>query len=77
MGKLTDRQISNLKSGGKDAFVSDGGGLYLRVRTSGAKYWLYRYKVGGSTKWMDIGVYPGVSLAEARASSLSRSSKTA
>jgi integrase len=70
MGKLTDRQILNAKPAAKDEFLSDGGGLYLRVRKSGSKFWLYRYKTGNTTKWIDIGVYPGVTLSVARSEAI-------
>lgn len=70
VGKLTDRQILNAKPADKDNFLSDGGGLYLRVRKSSSKSWLYRYKTGNRTKWVDIGVYPGITLSEARSAAM-------
>lgn len=42
----------------------DGGGLYLQV--DGGKSWLYRYKISGKTRYMGLGAYPEVSLADAR-----------
>jgi hypothetical protein len=44
----------------------DGDGLYLVVKPSGAKSWLYRYMVDGRRRDMGLGSYPTVSLAEAR-----------
>jgi hypothetical protein len=70
VGKLTDRQILNTKPAAKDNFLNDGGGLYLRIRKSGSKIWLYRYKAGNTTKWIDIGVYPGVTLSIARSEAI-------
>lgn len=67
MAKLSDRQILLTKSSNKDEFLNDGGGLYLRVRTSGHKIWLYRYKVENKTNWFDLGTYPSLSLKSARA----------
>lgn len=66
MGKLTDKTIkaANVEDG--EQFLSDGGGLYLRVRVSGWKQWLYRYKSGTKTRWVDLGTYPAVRLADAR-----------
>lgn len=66
MGKLTDKTIkaANVEDG--EQFLSDGGGLYLRVRASGWKQWLYRYKSGTKTRWVDLGTYPAVKLADAR-----------
>jgi len=67
MAKLTDRQIQLAKASSKDEFLSDGGGLYLRVRISGQKIWLYRYKIENKTKWFEIGTYPALPLKSARA----------
>ncbi len=68
MAKLTDRFIKATKGEAKDQFFSDGGGLYLRVRSSGSRVWMYRYKnSSNSTCWLDLGVYPNKTLAEARA----------
>ena len=64
---LTDRQIHSSKAVGPDLFLSDGKGLYLRIRPSGSKTWLYRYKDSDKrTQWFEIGIYPNCSLNEAR-----------
>lgn len=44
----------------------DGGGLYLEVTASGGRYWRMKYRHGGKEKRLAFGVYPEVSLAEAR-----------
>ncbi|MBU8974784.1 tyrosine-type recombinase/integrase [Lysobacter sp. MMG2] len=44
----------------------DGGGLHLDVRLNGARYWRLKYRHGGRERLMALGVYPEVSLAEAR-----------
>jgi integrase len=44
---------------------SDGGGLYLHITASG-KYWRMAYRLLGKQKTLAIGVYPAVSLAQAR-----------
>jgi integrase len=68
LAKLTDKLIKSIKGEGKDQFLSDGGGLYLRVSPAGSKVWVYRYKnADGQTKWLDLSTYPARSLAEARA----------
>lgn len=46
---------------------SDGGGLYLHVKEVG-KYWRMSYRMIGKQKTLAIGVYPAVSLAQARKS---------
>jgi len=44
---------------------TDGGGMYLLVNASG-KYWRMNYRFGGKRKTLAIGVYPSISLKEAR-----------
>ncbi len=67
MAKLTDRLIRTTKAEATDQFLSDGGGLYLRVRSSGSRIWIYRYKNStNSTCWLYLGDYPSKTLAEAR-----------
>ena len=59
--------VKNAKSGR----YGDGGGLYLLVRPTGARFWLFRYKpTGGKMREMGLGPASGqdaVSLADARA----------
>lgn len=75
MGKLNDRAIRAARADGKDEFIGDGGGLYLRVRASGAKYWLFRYKSGPRTQWFELGTYPALSLADARVQAVALTAK--
>jgi Arm DNA-binding domain len=63
---LTDMQIRKLLPGGKPYKVSDSRGLYIRVSVNGAKAWSISYRIDGIQKTQAIGVYPSVSLAEAR-----------
>lgn len=64
---LTDLACKNAKAkDGKPVKVSDSKGLYLHVMPSGAKYWRYQYRFAGKIKLLAIGVYPQVSLTEAR-----------
>src|SRR5450755_1018096 len=44
----------------------DGGGLFLHVMQNGARYWRLKYRYAGKEKLLALGVYPEVSLAEAR-----------
>lgn len=46
--------------------LSDGGGLYLLIRPSGSKYWRYDYRFAGKRKTLALGVFPEISLAQAR-----------
>lgn len=43
----------------------DGFGLYLHVKATG-KYWRMNYRITGKQKTLSLGVYPAVSLAQAR-----------
>lgn len=64
---LTDTSIKLLKHKGSAAGekYADGGGMYLLVKSTG-KYWRMDYRFEGKRKTMAIGVYPDVSLAQAR-----------
>jgi integrase len=66
---LTDSQIKKIKPTiGKKApdRYNDGNNLYLHVFESGGKRWIMDYRFEGKRKSFSIGVYPAVSLAEAR-----------
>jgi integrase len=65
---LNDTFIKNsTKPSGKPAGdkYTDGGGMYLLVTPAG-KYWRMNYRYAGKRKTLALGVYPTVSLAEAR-----------
>lgn len=64
--KLTARQVSTAKPTDKPYKLSDGGGLYLLVNPNGSRYWRMKYRYAGKEKLLSIGVYPDVTLAEAR-----------
>ncbi|WP_447887039.1 tyrosine-type recombinase/integrase [Serratia fonticola] len=63
---LTARQIETAKPADKDYKLTDAQGLYLLVKKSGAKYWCLKYRFAGKEKKLSIGVYPEVTLAQAR-----------
>lgn len=64
--KLTDAQCRAAKPGPKPIKLADGGGLALVVLPSGAKSWRRYYRIGGRMQTDTYGLYPEVSLAEAR-----------
>lgn len=69
---LTDRGVRSAKPKDKEYFLSDGMGLYLRVRPSGSKLWVLRYtNLSGRQAKKSLGSYPNVSLAHARELALS------
>ena len=64
--KLTDVAIRKVKPGEKPVKLTDGDGMYLEVQPSGARYWRLKYRINGVEKRLSLGVYPEVTLAEAR-----------
>lgn len=63
---LNARQIETAKPKDKEYKLTDGDGLYLLIAPSGAKYWRFKYRIDGKEKKLSIGVYPEISLAQAR-----------
>jgi len=63
---LSDVKIRNLKPKPKTYKVADFDGLYIAVNPSGSKLWRFKYRLGGKEKLLSIGVYPAISLAQAR-----------
>lgn len=61
--KLTDVRLRTLEQQGKH---SDGGGLYLELTAGGGRYWRMKYRFAGKENRLAFGVYPEVSLKEAR-----------
>ena len=68
MSKLTAKAIDNAAPRDKEYRIHDGGGLYFRVRPSGAKSWLFSFSLPGDRQLfrMPIGTLKDVSLKEAR-----------
>lgn len=63
---LTDAAIRKAVPGDKPRKLSDGGGLYLELQPSGARWWRLKYRIHGKEKRLSLGVYPAVTLAQAR-----------
>lgn len=68
MAKLTDIQIKAwIKKGERFEGKSDGDGLYLSYRENFVEpVWRLRYKIKGVSRWMTMGSYTNLSLADAR-----------
>jgi integrase len=67
---LTDLQIRKAKPAEKTYRLSDGKGMYLEIAPTGSKYWRMKYLFDGKEKRAAFGVYPEVSLSDARAKCL-------
>lgn len=63
---LTDTACRAAKGRASEYKLSDGGGLYLLVKPSGARLWNQAYRFSGKQKKLSHGAYPSVPLVEAR-----------
>ncbi len=63
---LTDTQIRKTKPAKTPRRLFDGGGLYIEISRSGSKLWRLKYRFNGKEKRLALGIYPAVSLADAR-----------
>lgn len=66
MGKLSDKAIQAARPKDKQYGISDGEGLTLIIKPNGVRLWWLRYRFGGKAKTLSIGIYPVVSLRDAR-----------
>jgi integrase len=64
--KLSDTAVRKAKPSEKAYKMADGEGMYLEVMPNGSKYWRLKYRFTGKEKRLALGVYPDVSLADAR-----------
>jgi integrase len=67
INKLTHPVLRAAKAHEKPYKLGDGGGLYLLVKPNGALWWRLKYQFEGREKLLSLGVYPRVSLQQARA----------
>jgi len=63
---LSDIQVKTAKPAEKPLRLFDGGGMYLEISPTGGKLWRMKYRFEGKEKRLSFGIYPGVSLREAR-----------
>lgn len=64
---LTDVACRKALPRDRDWKLADGGSLYLLIKPSGAKSWRWKFRFGGKEKQLTLGLYPTISLAQARA----------
>ena len=62
-GRLTAIAVAQRNKPGR---YPDGLGLYLQVTTTLTKSWLFRFMLDYRARWIGLGPYPEISLAEAR-----------
>ena len=58
--------VNHAKPREKPYKLTDGRGLYLLVTAKGQRYWRFNYRFAGKAKTLAFGVYPDVTLADAR-----------
>jgi len=65
---LTDTAIRSLKPAAKARKISDGHALYLEISPAGGRWWRLKFysPTTRKEKRLSLGVYPDVSLKEAR-----------
>lgn len=64
--RLTAPSVDKVRPGEKIKVLADGAGLRLVVHPNGSKYWQLRFTIDGKESSMQLGQYPGLSLAQAR-----------
>jgi integrase len=63
---LTATAVKQAKAKEKPYKLSEGKGMFLLVNPNSSKYWRLKYRFAGKEKLLALGVYPDLSLAEAR-----------
>ena len=63
---LTALKIRTTKPGPKTIKLFDERGLYLEISPAGGRWWRFKYLFDGKEKRISLGVYPDISLSDAR-----------
>lgn len=63
---LTDTAVRNAKPTVKPYKLADEKALFLLVNPNGSKWWRLKYRFGGKEMMLSLGVYPDVTLKDAR-----------
>ena len=68
--KLTElsikQAIKKANSIAKTIKISDGGGMYLQIHPNGSQYWRMNCRINGKQITLSFGIWPDVSLTQAR-----------
>lgn len=65
-GRVSDAALRALKPADKSYKYSVGESLYLEVMPGGSKLWRWKYRIEGKENRLSLGIYPELSLKEAR-----------
>lgn len=63
---FTERWLQSLKPKEKDYTHSEGHGFTIRILPSGVKTFWFLYTLAGARRKLNLGIYPDISLADAR-----------
>lgn len=63
---LTDLEIKTARYGVGKSKLFDGFGLFLWLKPNGSKLWRLKYRISGTEKQLPLGIYPSVTLRQAR-----------
>jgi len=66
ISRLTEEIASSATASEKASKLCDGAGLFLLITPGGGKWWRFKYRYQGKEKMLSLGVYPEVSLDDAR-----------
>lgn len=64
--KITQELLQSLRPSSKIYQVSDGNGLYIEIPVVGSMRWRIRYRFKGAETRLSLGLWPKVSLEDAR-----------
>jgi hypothetical protein len=64
--RLTALHVKRAHEKGLPVMLPDAAGLYLRKQSASGTAWTLRYRFGGRDRWMALGSYPDMELADAR-----------
>ncbi|CAC9623768.1 hypothetical protein [uncultured Gammaproteobacteria bacterium] len=62
----TEFEIKNAKPQAKDYTISENGGLFVLIKSSGSKLWRFRYSFAGKRYLISLGKYPQISIKKAK-----------
>lgn len=63
---LSETAIRQSKAAPRPIKMFDGRDLFLLLKSSGSRYWRFKYRINGKEMLLALGVYPDVSLKLAR-----------